>query len=101
MARRYTKVEHIAEAVMNRKACGETNRQIGESLGLSQKQIKQLVTRQNKKAQLLIQQGHMFRPKGRPRKTEATQEQKQACEMMKLKMEVELLRNFLCAAGRR
>ena len=53
MKRRYTKVEGLASEVFRRKETGETNRQIAESYGLSKKQIKQLVSRQNRKLRLL------------------------------------------------
>ena len=46
MARKYTKVEHLIEEIRERKSGGETNREIGESLGLSTYQIKQLISRQ-------------------------------------------------------
>ena len=49
MPRSYTKVEELAAAVFERKAKGETNRQIAESYGPTQTQIEQLVNRQNRK----------------------------------------------------
>jgi len=45
MKRSYTKVENLTPEVFRRKEAGETNRQIAESYGLSEKQIKQLVSR--------------------------------------------------------
>ena len=43
MPRIYTKMEELAGAVLERKAAGETNKQIGESYGLTQRQIELLV----------------------------------------------------------
>ena len=40
MARKYTKVEGLYDVIRERKAAGETNRAIGESYGLSLKQVK-------------------------------------------------------------
>ena len=100
MARKYTKVEHLTERIRSRKAAGETNREIGESLGLSKYQIKQLISRQNRKERLLSA-GYIPRPKGRPRKEAASEEVKRNNEIAQLRMQVELLRNFLCEAGRR
>jgi len=100
MARKYTKVEHLTEIIRSRKAAGETNREIGESLGLSKYQIKQLISRQNRKERLLAA-GYIPRPKGRPRKEAASEEVKRNNEIAQLRMQVELLRNFLCEAGRR
>ena len=45
--------------------------------------------------------GHIPRPKGRPRKTEATEEVRKNNELVQLRMQVELLRNFLSEVGRR
>ena len=100
MARKYTKVEKLTEAIRARKAAGETNREIGESLGLSKTQVKQLMNRQNRKERLLAA-GNVLRTKGRPRKEPASEEAKRNNEVVQLRMAVELLRNFLCEAGRR
>ena len=88
--------------VFRRKEAGETNRQIAESYGLTKYQIKQLVTRQNRKKRAL-ENGYVPLPKGRPRKDSMpeTEETKRNNELVKLRMENELLRNFLCEAGRR
>ena len=65
MARKYTKVEHLAGIIKERKAAGETNRAIAESYGLTLKQVKKLITRQNRKERLLAA-GYIPQPKGRP-----------------------------------
>lgn len=100
MPRKYTKVELLSEEVFQRKAAGETNREIAESYGLSKKQIKGLVKRQNHKARL-IANGYIPRPKGRPRKN--TVDEKTHCnnELLELRMKVELLQNFLSEVGRK
>lgn len=100
MSRRYMKVEILAEEVFRRKAEGETNREIGEHLGLTKEQVKQLATRQRRK-QRLIENGYIPRPKGRPRKTAATEETRKNNELSQLRMQVDLLRNFLLEVGRR
>ena len=100
MGRKYTKVEQLTEIIRERKERGETNREIGESLGLSKKQVKQLISRQNRKERLLAA-GYIPRPKGRPWKEPASEEAKRNNEVVQLRMTVELLRNFLCEAGRR
>ena len=100
MGRKYTKVEHLTEIIRERKSRGEMNREIGESLGLSKKQIKQLINRQNRKERLLAE-GYIPRPKGRPRKESESEEAKRNNEVIQLRMTVELLRNFLYEAGRR
>ena len=100
MSRRYTKVEILSEEVFRRKAAGETNREIGESYGLTKEQVKNLVRRQNRK-QRLIARGYVPQPKGRPRKGTLNEEQRRSKELAELRMQVELLRNFLSEAGRR
>ena len=100
MARQYTKVEELSEAVFARKAAGETNREIAESYGLTLQQIKGLIGRQNKKTRL-IAAGYIPQPKGRPRKSEESQQEKLNNELIKLRMQVEVLQNFLSEAGRR
>ena len=100
MARKYTKVEGLTEIIRQKKANGETNREIAESYGLTKYQVKQLMARQNRKERR-IAAGHIPRPKGRPRKEPASEEAKRNNEVVQLRMQVELLRNFLCEAGRR
>lgn len=100
MSRSYVKMECLAEEVFRRKAAGETNGEIGEHFGLSGKQIKQLATRQRRK-QRMIENGYIPRPKGRPRKDAANESVRQQNELVQLRMQVELLRNFLSEVGRR
>ena len=84
MGRKYTKGEELSDAIRARNAAGETNRAIGESYGLSKRQVEQLISRQNRK--------------GRPRKEAASEEVRQHNELVKLRMQVELLQNFLSEA---
>lgn len=96
MPRQYTKVEILSQEVFRRKAAGETNRETAESYGLTKYQIKQLVACQNRKSRL-IAKGYVPLPKGRPHKNAAEKNN----EPIKLRMQVELLQNFLSEAGRR
>ena len=100
MARKYTKIEELTDVIRARKAAGETNRAICASYGLSLKQVKGLISRQNRKERM-VAAGYAPRPKGRPRKDAASEEIRQHNELVKLRMQVELLRNFLSEAGRR
>ena len=100
MARKYTQVEGLTEIIRERKANGETNREIAESYGLDKCQVKQLIARQNRKERR-IASGYIPRPKGRPRKETASEEVKRSNKVAQLRMQVELLRNFLYEAGRR
>lgn len=100
MARNYTKVEQLAELVRTRHDQGETYGEIAASYGLEKKQIKKLMERQRRKERK-IAAGYIPRPKGRPRKTAASEEVNRNNEIVQLRMQVELLRNFLYEAGRR
>jgi transposase len=96
MGKHYGKV--IIEEVLRMKAQGMTHRAIGEEYGLTMIQIKKLVERDRKSKRMLPKPS---RPKGRPRKRPLTVEENYNQEIKRLKMEVELLRSFLQAAGRR
>ena len=100
MPRRYTKVEELADTVRTRHEEGETYREIAASYGLEKKQLQQLMARQRRKEKK-IAAGYIIRPKGRPRKEMASEEVKRNNEIVQLRMQVELLQNFLYEAGRR
>ena len=96
----YTKISKYKEEIFERRARGETNREIAESYGLTKKQIKQLITRESRKMRR-VAEGQLLRPKGRPRKEPSNEEEQRINELEQLRMTVDLLRNFLCEAGRR
>ena len=101
MPRQYTKLEILSEEVFRRKEAGETNREIAESYGLTKYQIKQLVSRQHRKARL-IANGHVPRQKGRPRRQNRVDDETlRNNELIELRMKVELLQNFLSEVGRK
>lgn len=100
MARRYTKVEGLTEVVRTRHEQGETYAEIASDYGLEKKQLKQLMARRRRKERK-IAAGYIPRPKGRPRKEPESEEVKRNNEIERLRMQVELLRNFLSEAGRR
>ena len=100
MPRKYTKVELLSDEVFRREAAGETNREIAKSYGVTKYQMKQLVSRQHRKARLLAN-GYMPRPKGRPRSNPADDETRRNNELIALRMKVELLQNFLSESGRK
>ncbi len=100
MRQKYTNMQKLVILIQERKTRGETNREIGMSLGLTKKQVTQLITRENRKEKL-IQSGYIPRPKGRPRKTSENEEIAKDNAIVRLQMQVDLLRNFLLEAGRR
>ena len=95
MARKYTKVEHLISIIEERAKTGETYREIGASLGLTREEVRGAMHRHHAKERKLSA-GYITR-----RKEPANEEAKQRNELVKLRMQVELLRNFLSEAGRR
>ena len=100
MKRGYTKVQCLAEKIFERKANGETNREIAESYGLTLQQIKELIKRENRRKRR-IEAGYKPQPKGRPRKSPQSDMEIKDNKIVLLQMENELLRNFLSEVGRR
>ena len=100
MKRGYTQVQCLAEKIFERKANGETNREIAESYGLTLQQIKELIKRENRRKRR-IEAGYKPQPKGRPRKSPQSDMEIKDNKIVLLQMENELLRNFLSEVGRR
>ena len=100
MARKYKKVEELVEIIEERSKAGETYREIGASLGLTREEVRGAMHRHHAKERKLAA-GYILRPKGRPRKEPASEEVKRNKEIVQLRMQVELLRNFMSEAGRR
>ena len=85
------------------EAAGKTKREIAEHFWLRDKYVvKQLLARERRKEEK-IAAGIMPRPKGRRRKDEAPRDvvADQAYEINRLKMEKQLLRDFLRLTGRK
>ena len=94
MARKYEKVQELVPVVKEMVENGNTYRQIAEKLGLGGKEVvKELMKRERKKATAGI-------PKQRGRKPAKTL-QEYKYENKRLKMEVELLRDFLSLTERK
>lgn len=102
MSRKYTKIALLENEIQAMHAAGKTRREIAESLGLEKKQIENWVNRHNRKERRL-NAGILPKRKGRPRKNPISEniEEVQAAEIKRLKMENELLRDFLQSVGRK
>lgn len=82
---------------------GKTQREIAEHYGFQDKQVvKRLLEREQRKERKL-KAGILPRPKGRPRKDAAPRDivAEQAYEIQRLRMENQLLRDFLLCTGRK
>ena len=105
MLRKYVKMKELEPQILAMRAAGKTRSEIAESLGLEKKQIVNWITRHNHE-QARKEAGILPKKKGRPRKNaEPTSPEEvikeQAYEIKRLKMENELLRDFLQSAGRK
>ena len=97
MSRKYEKVQALLQIIKERLADGKTQREIAEEFGLKDKHVvKELLKRERRKEKKLAA-GIIPRPQGRPRKDAAPKDviAEQAYEIQRLKMENELLRDFL------
>lgn len=102
MSRKYTKIALLENEIMAMRTAGKTRREIAESLGLKEVQIKNWVNRHNRKERRL-NAGILPKRKGRPRKNPVSGDivEMQAAEIKRLKMENELSRDFLLSVGRK
>lgn len=83
------------------KAAGKTNREIAGHFGFKDKYVvKEWVKRYNRRMREM-EAGNIPRRRGRPPKGYVPKEQEKDNEIRRLKMENELLRDFLRLTGRR
>lgn len=100
MIRKYTHIKGIEKEVFGLKEERYTNKEIAERFNVTLKQIKNLINRHNRE-QRKIEAGIIPKPKGRPRKRPLTLDEEKDKEIARLRMENELLRDFLHLAGRK
>ena len=101
--RNYTHIQELLPQIKAMLAEGKTQREVAEHYGLKDKYVvKQLLTRERRKERKL-EAGILPQPKGRPRKNAAPRDTvaEQAYEIQRLRMENELLRDFLQSTGRK
>jgi len=99
MARSYQHVKALETEVFKLKGEGWTNREIAEHFGLGKVQLKNLITRHNQQHKKMAF-GLTPKKRGRPRKNEPLTHQEKDYEIKRLKMENELLRDFLRGIGK-
>ena len=110
MPRSYRHIQEYEKEILELKEQGYTNREIGEKLGLSKKQIHDFITRYNEKQRKLAA-GIAIRKKGRPSKDTVVEEADKLADLRyklarkearikQLEMENELLRDFLSLTER-
>lgn len=97
MKRSWVNIKALEPEILAMRAAGKTRREIGEKLGLSKIQIKNWINRHNRETD---REESGLLPKRRGRKPSVTL-QEYKYDNKRLKMENELLRDFLLASGRK
>ena len=102
---KYTHIQVKEEEILALREAGATRQEIANQLELSKVQIKNWINRYNRK-QTKLEAGIFLKPKGRRRKVAEPGDPgdiiaEQAYEIRRLKMENELLRDFLRSTGRK
>lgn len=100
MPRKYTHIESIGKEILKMRDEGKTRREIWEHFGITKKQYEGFITRCNRNKKKL-EAGILSHRKGRPLKFNKITESEKDYEIKRLRMENELLRDFLRAAGRK
>lgn len=102
MSRKYVKIDEYSKQILEMKTQGKTSREIAQALGVDRECIRNWVFRFNRQ-QRKLEAGIKPRPKGRPRKDAEPRDiiAEQAYEIKRLKMENELLRDFMRSVGRK
>lgn len=102
MPRKYTKINQYEKEILQWKSEGITIREIARRLGMEYSQIHNWISRYNER-QRKLKAGILPRKKGRPHKDSEPRDivAEQAYIIQRLKMENELLRDFMQFMGRR
>ena len=100
--RKYTHIKEIETELLAMREAGYTRQEIADQLGLEKEQVKNWIIRYNRK-QARLAAGLVPKHRGRPRKNSAPKDivSEQQYEINRLKMENELLRDFLQSVERK
>ena len=100
--RKWINIKILGPEINTMREAGKTRQEIADHFGLDKIQIKNWVNRHNKEV-ARMEAGIVPRPQGRPRKDTAPRDlaAEQAYEIKRLKMENQLLRDFLRLTGRK
>ncbi len=95
--RNYTHVQEMLPEIEKMIQGGKSQREVAEQLGFKDKYVVKRLLQRERNKQRKIAAGILPRPKGRPRKDSAAGDivLEQAYEIKRLRMENELLRDFL------
>ena len=101
--RNYTHVQELLPEIEAMLAAGKTQREAAEHFGFRDKYVVKRLMKRERAKQRKQEAGIAIRPKGRQRKDAEPRDivAEQAYEIRRLRMENELLRDFLRSTGRK
>lgn len=101
--RNYTHVQALLPEIQGMLAAGKTQREVAEYFGFKDKYVVKKLLKRERAKQRKLEAGITPSPKGRPRKDAEPRDivAEQAYEIRRLRMENELLRDFLQSTGRK
>ena len=95
MSRKYTHLKQYEEEILRMKENGCSRNEIAKKFGITSEQVHSFIKRHNKNMRN-IEAGVLPKKKGRPSKIKSLED-----EVLRLKMENELLRDFLSLTERK
>ena len=98
--RTYTHIKELENIIISMREAGMTRQEIADDLGLTKDQIKNWVTRYNRRNKKIVE-GIALKPKGRPRKYPLDSKEAYEREIIRLRMENKMLRDFLQSTERK
>lgn len=101
--RNYTHVQVLLPEIKAMLAEGKTQREVAEYYGFQDKQVVKRLLERERRKERKVEAGILPQPQGRPRKGAAPRDivVEQAYEIQRLRMENQLLRDFLRCTGRK
>ena len=101
--RNYTHVQAFLPEIQGMLAAGKTQREVAEYFGFKDKYVVKKLLKRERAKQRKLEAGITPCPKGLPRKDAEPRDivAEQAYEIRRLRMENELLRDFLQSTGRK
>lgn len=99
--RQYTHIQTLEAEIAKMREEGKTQRETADYYGFKDKYVVKGYLKRQRKKQQCIEAGITPRRQGRPPKGYQSTEQEKDNEIRRLKMENELLRDFLRIAGRK
>jgi len=98
--RNYTNIKMLLPEIKQMLSAGKTHREIESSLNLTGDRPVHNLLKRERRSEEKLALGIIKHKRGRPRKTPISMQRELELENKRLRMENELLRDFLCEIGR-